>query len=121
MCCQQTRDCYGNRHFIPMTKGYIEEDKVHGVIDEMFYQLLAVNDDMDSAGAGSTGTGIGIGTNTRITYRNNSTAVTVQKDFPPLSSNDMYHQHLILSASICQSNPPVAMFVASKKWISAVV
>ncbi len=91
MCCQQSRDCFGNRHFLPMTKEYIEEDKVHGVIDEMFTELL--NNDSD----------------------------TLQRDFPPLSSDDMYHQHLILSASICESNPPCCMFVASKKWISAVV
>lgn len=66
-------------------------EEVHGVIDEMFSLLSDGGDD------------------------------SVQRDFPPLSLHDMYNQHLILSASICQINPPVAMFVASKKWISAVV
>ena len=91
MFCQRTKDCYGNRHFIPMTRGYIEEDKVLGVIDEMFAQLLNTDDDI------------------------------VQRDFPPLLFDDIYHQHLLLSASICENSPPVAMFVASMKWISAVV
>mmetsp|Transcript_2711 Transcript_2711/g.3257 ORF Transcript_2711/g.3257 Transcript_2711/m.3257 type:complete len:426 (+) Transcript_2711:194-1471(+) len=89
--CQQSKDCFGNKHFIPMTGGYIDEDKVHGVIDEMFTLLLNSLDD------------------------------SVSRDFPPLVDNDMYHQHLILSASMCQSSPPVGMIVATKKWISAVV
>jgi hypothetical protein len=72
-----------------MTKEYFDDVKVHGVIDEMFSQLL------------STG------------------VESIQRDFPPLDHDDIFHQHLILSGSICQTNPPVAMFVASKKWISA--
>jgi hypothetical protein len=74
-----------------MTRGYIEEEQVNGVIDEMFSLLLKSGDEK------------------------------VQRDFPPLEQNDMYHRHLMISASICQSNPPVGMFVATKKWISAVV
>ena len=91
ICCEQTKDCFGNRHFIPMTMGYIEDDKIHSVIDEMFSLLLNSDDE------------------------------TVQREFPPLNHNPIYNQHLVLSASICQSTPPVGMFVSSKKWNSAVV
>jgi len=89
LCCQQSNDCFGNRHFISLTKGYIEEDKVHGVIDEMFSHLLVSGDE------------------------------SIQQDFPPLLLNDIYHRHLSLSATICQSNPPVGLFVACRKWRSA--
>ncbi len=74
-----------------MTKGYIDEDKVNGVVDEMFTQLLTSGD------------------------------ATITKDFPPLTQNDLYHQHLIISASMCEHDPPIGLFVSSKKWISAVV
>lgn len=74
-----------------MTREYIDEDKVNGVIDDMFSLLLK------------------------------SANETITKDFAPLSHDDLYHQHLVLSASLYQNDPPTALFVASKKWISAVV